>query len=245
MALINIGFFSEALGMCVDCNVFLPQSRADAPLGKRKVLYLLHGASGGNSDWIRYTNVERYAARHNLALVMPAAHMSSYTDMEHGGKFFTYIADELPAKMRHFFPLSEKREDNYIAGLSMGGVGALKIGLARPDKFSAIGCLSAGAYNTAPDVQSMWHLRYGERNLEGTEEDIYGNLRRIAAEGAPAPRIFHAIGTEDFLLPCARETRDVIASIPGDPFRYTYIEAPGAHKWEFWDEYIREFISWL
>jgi len=257
MALVHVGFFSEALGMCVNCDVILPQySRSligmkTADAGSRKVLYLLHGASDDHTIWQRRTSIERYAAPLGLAVVMPSAHLSSYSDMAHGGKFFTYIADELPQAMHNFFGFSTAREDNFIAGLSMGGAGCIKIGLARPEKFGAIGCLSAGASNfrkTAladPKYAKRRLMTYGERELEGTEEDVFGNAERIIKEGKPAPRIYHACGSEDFLLNNAHATRDFFEGIEGNPFDYTYEENPGAHTWEFWDEHIQHFLKYI
>lgn len=259
MALIHVGFFSQALGMCASCDVILPQkssrligmdTKTDG--GKHKVLWLLHGASDNHTIWQRRTSIERYAAPLGLAVVMPNAHLSSYADMAHGGKYFTYIADELPEIMRGFFPFSDRREDNFIAGLSMGGAGCLKIGLARPEKYSAIGCMSAGANlrgrkraTDDPAWARRMEMLYGARELEGTEEDTLGNARRIIEEGKPAPRIYHACGTEDFLLQNAHETRDFFQSFEGNPFEYVYDEGPGAHTWEFWDEHIQSFLKYL
>lgn len=260
MALIHIGFFSESLGMAVSCDVILPQRAsgqigmaAEARGGKHPVLWLLHGASDNHTIWQRRTSIERYAAPLGLAVVMPNAHLSGYADMAHGGKYYTYISKELPEKMRMFFPLSEKREENFIAGLSMGGAGCLKIGIANPESYAAIGCLSAGASNmrkmpnaAANDPRAKRNERiYGDRDITGTEEDTIGNAKRIVEAGGPFPRIFHACGTEDFLLENARATRDFFQSIPGNPFEYTYLEAPGAHTWEFWDEHIQDFLRFL
>ena len=258
MALIHIGFFSETMGMCMSCDVILPQysqsligmQTAEAA-GPKKVLYLLHGASDDQTIWQRRTSIERYAAPLGLAVVMPAAHLSSYADMAHGQKFFTYIADELPRKMREFFGFSERREDNFIAGLSMGGAGCLKIGLARPDKYSAIGCFSAGASNQRranadnPRYVKRQLMVYDGRKLEGTEEDVLGNARKLVEAGGPFPRIYHACGKDDFLKENAHATRDFFQSIEGNPFDYVYEENPGAHTWEFWDEHIQHFLKYL
>ena len=260
MALIHVGFFSQALGMCASCDVILPQ-KSSRLIGmdtkdtgdKHKVLWLLHGASDNHTIWQRRTSIERYAAPLGLAVVMPNAHLSSYADMEHGRKYFTYIAEELPKIMRDFFPLSEKREDNYIAGLSMGGAGCLKIGLAKPENYSAIGCLSAGANNgnrrKPANDNPAWAKRmkmiYGDRDLDGTEEDVLGNAKKIIEEGKPAPRIYHACGVDDFLLQNAHDTRDFFQSFEGNPFDYVYDEGPGAHTWEFWDDHIQTFLKYL
>ena len=257
MALVHVGFFSEALGMCASCDVILPQySRSligmkTAGAGSRKVLWLLHGASDDHTIWQRRTSIERYAAPLGLSVVMPAAHLSSYADMAHGGKFFTYIADELPQIMHSFFGFSTAREDNFIAGLSMGGAGCMKIGLARPEKYSAIGCLSAGATNFRksamdnPAYARRQMMVYGDRVLEGTEEDTRGNAERLVKAGGSLPRIYHACGSDDFLLQNARDTRDFFLSFDGNPFDYRYEEDPGTHTWEFWDEHIQHFLKYL
>ena len=254
MALIHIGFFSEALGMCTSCDVILPQKSRSligmrtAGADTRKVLWLIHGASDDHTIWQRRTSIERYAAPLGLSVVMPSAHLSSYADMAHGGKFFTYIADELPQIMKRFFGFSDRREDNFIAGLSMGGAGCLKIGLARPEQYSAIGCLSAGASNfranaNNPAMAKRRQMVYGDRELAGTEEDTRGNAQRLVEAGGPLPRIYHACGSEDFLLNNARDTRDFFQGFAGNPFDYTYEENPGAHTWEFWDEHSQHVLK--
>jgi len=257
MALIHVNFFSEALGMCVACDVILPQ-RATKQIGmaavasndKHPVLWLLHGASDNHTIWQRRTSIERYAAPLGLAVVMPNVHLSSYADMKHGGKYYTYVSEELPRVMRSMFPLSDKREDNFIAGLSMGGAGCMKIGLANPDKFSAIGCFSAGASNLRrnnpnPRFAKRQLMVYGDRKLEGTEEDVLGNAKKLVEAGGPFPRIYHACGDQDFLKENAYATRDFFMGIKDNPFEYVYEEDPGAHTWEFWDEHIQHFLKYL
>jgi putative tributyrin esterase len=253
VALMHVNFISGQLGMCVSADVILPQAPAGSPRGgKHPVLWLLHGFSDDQTIWQRRTAIERYAAPLGLAVVMPCAHLSSYTDMAHGGKYFSYIADELPVIMRSFFPLSERREDNFIAGLSMGGAGSMKIGLARPEQYAAIGCLSAGLsmyrslYLTGdPAHERQEYLVHGGRDITGTVEDDISRARRIVAEGLPAPRIYHAWGTEDFVLESARRTREFFTGFEGNPFGYTPDEGPGAHTWEFWEEHIQTFLRFL
>ena len=242
MAVGKIRLFSSALGMCVTCSVILPQrppEKANEPL---PVLWLLHGLTGNHSDWLRNTNIARYVAPYNLAVVMPSAHNSGYVDMAHGQKFYTYIAEELPQAMRTHFNFSSRREDNFIAGLSMGGRGSLILGLSKPEQYSAIGCLSAGAVHP---WRPLHNLSFGNEPMEGTYKDVFGNAKRILEADLPRPRIFHACGSEDFLLQSAHETRDFFQAFPGNPFEYQYVEAPGAHTWDFWDTHIQEFIQFL
>ena len=125
MALIQCDFFSESLGFSTSMNVILPQPARE----RYRVLYLLHGMSDDHTIWCRRTSIERYVDPLGLAVVMPAVHRGYYTDMAAGYRYWTFISEELPALARSFFPLSHKREDTFVAGLSMGGYGAFKLAL--------------------------------------------------------------------------------------------------------------------
>lgn len=146
VALIETCVYSEVLGMEVTLNVILPQERQPFQKEEKlKVLWLLHGGSGDAFAWLRMSNIEKYAMKFGIAVIMPGGMNSCFTDMEHGGQFFTYMTEELPGLIRHLFPrLSKEREDHYISGFSNGGYGCLRIGLARPDLYAAIGAFSAG-----------------------------------------------------------------------------------------------------
>jgi S-formylglutathione hydrolase FrmB len=257
MALIHIGFFSETLGMQASCDVVLPQNAARqigmasaAKKGGHPVLWLLHGASDDHTIWQRRTSIERSAAPLGLSVVMPAVQLSSYANMAHGGRFYDYIAKELPEKMRGFFPLSPKREDNFIAGLSMGGAGCMKIGLANPENYAAIGCFSASMPThmyprNRAGMEKRMEMVFGDREIAGTEEDSAHSVEMILKNKLPAPRIFHSCGVSDFLIDRARQTRDFFTAIEGNPFEYTYEEHPGAHTWEYWDEHIQRFLRFI
>ena len=249
MALIQLEAFSDVLGKAFTVHVALPETAR----GPFPVLWLLHGAGDDGSGWLRHTSIERQATRRDLALVAPTAGMSMYEDMAHGQRYFTHIADELPKMLRRLLPLSDRREDNFIAGLSMGGAGCMKIGLNNPQNYAAIGCLSAGAVNRGgiamtPERRARMIMTYGTEDVstrKGTPEDVFGAAQRILDEDLPRPRIFHSVGTEDFVLPSARETRDFFQGLAGNPFDYTYEEHPGAHTWEYWDEHIQDFLRFI
>ena len=235
------------------------QAEAAIPeTGKRAypVLWLLHGAGDDATGWFRNTSVERLATRRGLAVVAPNAGLSLYEDMAHGQRFFSHIADELPELLPGLLPLSRAREDNFIAGLSMGGMGALKIAIHRPDRFAAVGCLSAGYTNRRfhePEPGTLRERRYfwayGADGPEPAEAELLGRCGDIAtgvaAGVARAPRIYHACGTEDSLLRNARMTRDFFEAFPGNPFSYTYREYPGRHNWEFWEARLAEMLDFL
>jgi S-formylglutathione hydrolase FrmB len=244
MALFHAHFGSEALEMQVAADVILPERRRDLsrPL---PCLWLLHGLSDDHTIWQRRTSIERYVAPLNLAVVMPAADRSWYADMAHGLKYWRYISEELPAVMRQYFPLSERRQDNFVAGLSMGGYGAFKLALSHPERYAAAASLS-GAVDIAslwmaPDIHGLLEEVFGG-SPAGTPNDLLHLAQQIAASGAPCPRLFQWCGTEDFLYQINLRFRDHAQrlKLPLD-----YSEGPGAHTWDRWDEQIQRVLAWL
>ena len=138
MAFFKGSIRSQSLGMDTELTVVLPFDRAAVPETECPAVYLLHG-HGENADvWTRMTSAERYANAYGVALVMPEVQRSFYTDMAMGLSYFSYVTKELPDACQHLFHLSSRREDRFVAGLSMGGYGALKLGLRCPDLFA--GC---------------------------------------------------------------------------------------------------------
>ena len=157
MAFLQIQFFSAALNVASTVNVILPEANQGIGMGSSKdaalpkVLYLLHGYSDDQSIWMRRTSVERYAANHNLAVIMPAVNHSFYCNEVHGERYWDYVSDELPKTMHRFLRLSDRPEDTYAAGLSMGGYGAMRLALTYPERFAGAASFS-GAVDLAAAV---------------------------------------------------------------------------------------------
>ena len=175
MILNEVNFFSETLVSCCTMNVLLPQ-RALASLNEDnpqsfRVLYLLHGHSDDNTAWMRFSSIESYVEGLNLAVIMPDGQNSFYTDMAHGGKFFTFMTEEVPAVAKSIFPLSSKREDTFIAGPSMGGYGAYKLAFSRPEQYAAAASLS-GALDIAAFIQE--HRETNDQFRQEIMEGVFG-----------------------------------------------------------------------
>ena len=249
MALIDFNFYSETLGMQSTVYVVMPQQSSKGEIGianrtkpgKYKCLYLLHGLSDDHTIWLRRTSIERYASEYGICVVMPCGHRSFYTDMKYGLRYYTYIAKELPGIICEFFNVSDKREDNYIAGLSMGGYGALKIGLRECDHFCAAAGLSSVADIRRKDFAQTEIPIFGE-NLEVPNEDDLFWLAEAKNSDPNKPRIYMGIGTEDFMYDDNTRLREKFQSLDYD---YTYRESPGTHSWALWDEYIQYVLKWM
>ncbi|HZG88418.1 alpha/beta hydrolase family protein [Paenibacillus sp.] len=256
MALLRCNFFSDALQLSTSMTVILPQrtytqigmSGAGSDRDRYPTLYLLHGLSDDDTIWTRRTSIERYAASLGLAIVMPNVHRSFYSDMAYGGKYWTFLSEELPALARSFFPLSAEREDNFAAGLSMGGYGAMKWALTHPGRIAAAASLS-GALDIASMVRgaSEWikptfELVYGGRELTGSGDDLLRLLQQVDRSEGPKPKLYQCCGTEDFLYGENVTFRDACRRTGLD---FTYEEGPGEHNWEYWDAKIQDVLKWL
>ncbi|HQY93931.1 alpha/beta hydrolase family protein [Caldilinea sp.] len=258
MACLQCSFFSNVLNLSVAMNVILPQPPAGASHGEHKlpVLWLLHGLSDDHTIWQRRTSIERYVEPLNLAVVMPAVDRSFYTDMTQGNRYWSYISEELPLVARSFFPLSPRREDNFVAGLSMGGYGAFKLALSHPTRYAAAASLSGALHDFAEDAAAStdpaWAAELGRifgdlDHFTGGANDLYHLARGVAQRPVtqtqgPAPQLFQCCGTEDFLYTGNLKFK---AHAEALKLPLTYEEGPGDHVWAYWDKMIQRVLAWL
>ena len=219
-----------------------------------KSLILLHGLTGTDTDWLYGGVGQEMAIQYNLAVFMPAAGNFFYLDRGYpGGNWETFVGEELPDYIHSVFGCCARREDTIIAGLSMGGYGALHTALARPERFGACIALSSAlilhdlcaAPGEAATVMPPEMIRdvFGDtETLLSSEKNPEFQYERLQSAGAPLPDIYMAVGTEDPLLPANRRFRDFLA---GAGARYRYEEGPGAHNWRFWNGYIDRGLAWV
>ena len=172
MGLFQGNFYAESLNMTTRIQVIFPDLSNDVtPLsvGTPKVLYLLHGLGGNCEEWTRFSKIEYYAKKFNFIIIMPEVQRSFYCDTTYGCNCFTYVADELPSICNRWFRIDAARENTFIAGESMGGYGAVKVGLSRPERYQAIAALS-GVLDYAAVCQK---IICGEWN-EMTRQELEG-----------------------------------------------------------------------
>jgi putative tributyrin esterase len=251
MALIRCDFFSETLELSTSMTVILPQATS-AQIGMQGrvgqgapgVLYLLHGLSDDDTIWLRRTSIERYVATLGLAVVMPQVHRSFYADQVYGGRFWTFLSEELPALVTEFFRVSDRPEDTFAAGLSMGGYGALKWALRHPGRFAAAASLSGvvdlARLQRVGDRPEVMDAAFGGRSVAGTDDDLLHLMD--AADPVTLPRLYVCCGNED---PLAEDNRRFAARAADRGLDLTYRDGPGEHEWGYWDVQIRDVLEWL
>lgn len=255
MAYFTGNIYSAKLLQDTQLHVILPQD------GRRyiwdtdpKTLVLLHGLSDNASTWARRTSIERYAERYNLAVVMPEVQRSWYFDMAGGVQAFSYITEELPLILERLFHLSTSREDMLIAGLSMGGYGALKCALKAPETYGYCGAFS-GAYDMneiirlsrqddAPELlkgidREIFPIT-GRREYVPEEYLIPHILEEGPQEGCEFPKVYMVCGTEDFLYPQTEKLKKICQAKLKE---FCYEEWPGIHEWDVWDKAIERMLK--
>lgn len=256
MALLDVSIYSEVLALHTHVKVIIPTPlnlpQPAVPFYEKdrryQTLYLLHGATANETIWTRYTNIEWWAQEHCLAVVMPAANNSFYCNMAHGADYLKFYTEELPVMMEGLFPLSDRREDRFIAGNSMGGYGALRIALEKPDYFSC--CCSMSA---ALDFEAMLSGKepcpglsenaFGDKeSFQGSDNDLLAAFSRKAMEGVGLPKLYVCCGTEDGLLEANRNFVNALKAMKLD---INYKESAGGHHWPYWNEAIQDILSWL
>jgi S-formylglutathione hydrolase FrmB len=253
MAHLRCDFFSEALSLSTTMTVILPQQTSTqiGMAGRERdgappVLYLLHGLSDDDTIWLRRTSIERYVAPLGLAVIMPQVHRSFYTDERWGGRYWTFLSEELPQLVGSFFRVSASRSNTFVAGLSMGGYGALKWALRQPERFAAAASLSGAVdidslrRRSRPEDPQLLSRVFGDEPVAGTPNDVLGLLGQ--ADPAALPALWVGCGTGDALY--ADNVRFVRAcTSAGIPVTTSFIE--GEHEWGLWDQQIQHVLAWL
>ncbi len=254
MAYFRIEYYSKALRRTTSFEMMVPNDPREGmpePSQPMKTLFLLHGYTGKAGNWVP----EDLPVKYNFAIVMPSAENSFYLDgLSSGHAFQTMVGIELVDYIRNTFGLAKGPEDTFIAGLSMGGFGALHTGLAYPDRFGKIGALSSALI-----VHEVATMKPGQGNEVANYEfyrECFGDpataaerdcnpevlARKLKTEGKAIPGIYMACGTEDFLI---ENNRAFHRFLEDEKIPHEYHEGKGIHDMVFWQEYIRKAVEWM
>ena len=273
MSLMHFNFQSDCLGNNTEISVILP----DKPMGQTpaefygsekryKVLWLLHGTFGDHTDWLRKSNVELYASERNLAVVMPSGMNSNYVNwptFATGYRAWDFLFDELMPLIYGWFPVSSKREDNFIAGLSMGGNGAMQYAIGHPEKFAGAASLSnapsdlhlmkAPGYdgNAEGEATKLFNQRVqnlvdnfgGLENYVNSPVNVWDKLPVLMKEGT-LPKLYFCCGRDDKLIWDKYVKFKAYAEKIGLPATFEEIEGY-THEWRFWDLTLQRALDYF
>ena len=261
MSVLQINKYSIALSRLITFHVILPDDAIPMMIEgnknyerKPKTLYLLHGFSGNTTDWLYGSRIQELAMQYNLAVVLPSGENSFYLNGKGTGRAYeTFVGVELPDYCTKTFGFSDKPEDNFIGGLSMGGFGAIHTALKYPKRFGKMFGLSSamiqydiagmkpGEKNEIADYDYYLQVFGNLEHLDTSENNPDYLIREKKKRGEKIQPVFMACGTEDFILKNNRVFRDFLNRQNVD---LTYYESEGIHDWKFWNQYLEPAICW-
>ena len=251
MAYFECDIWSAVLGRRTTIHAIVPQlapihperRRGKEPQPRREypALYLLHGLFENAGGWRRGCPLERLAAERKTVIVMPDGGRSFYTEMAHGENYWRFVADELPEICQAVLPVSGRREETFAAGISMGGYGALRLGLRAGERFSRVAAVSAfidvkrhltrrEPYMTPEELADVFGLP-GEQTARGN--DLYSLADSVMASGARAAAVGIFCGTGDFMIDENREFYRYLREKLCWPELSASFTA-GGHDWDYW-----------
>ena len=255
MAFIQCSYYSEILGFTVNINVCLPQDIVNKKGGYSippegyPTLYLLHGLGDDHTIWSRKCAVDRYAATHGIAVVMPFAARSFYTDMAYGSPYYSYVSKELISTCENFFPLAKNPDQRFIGGLSMGGYGAFKIALSNPQHFKGAFSLSGPLditriqdYNHIIDLSYDAMLVFGNLNALKEKPHHLFPLASDVSKLKSKPNLYMCCGTEDFLFAANESFKKHLDDLQ---YNVVYHKGSGGHDFGYWDNEVQLAFAWI
>lgn len=244
MAHLTINYRSRALGMPVMLDALIPQGR-----GGYKTLYLLHGAGGDYASWTLNTRIADYVNNKNIAVIMPSGNNKFYVNNRYGKDYYTFITKELIEVTSNWFSVSDKPCDRYIAGMSMGGYGAMYAALNNPDlyntAFSYSGLLNILERYDNPQGIDMYPVFGTRQELIDNKLDLYDVAAldsNINADKKAGCKYVLMCGDMDDRKHMSSEFNDRLLTLGYDSI---YKESAGEHNWEYWDYCIHQTIKYI
>ena len=240
MALIHYHFFSGVLGKQVGATILLPGTP-----GPYATYYLLHGLSDDHTIWHRRTRIEHYVANQPLAVVMPDGFRGAYTNNENGPDFADYIIQDVIGNVENHFNLKKSRSARCIGGLSMGGYGALRLGLGFPEMFSSVNSHSgalrwgSGQPRKGSERDPDEFIRVFGKKPAGSDHDLL-TLAKKCQDAGKLPKLRIDCGVDDFLIGANRHYH---AKLEAMRIAHEYEEFPGAHDWDYWDLHVQQALA--
>lgn len=266
MSTVQLNLYARCLHFRTEVRVALPEypnqrneniscRQAYDPALRFPVVYLLHGFTGDYTDWTSMIPIERFAAETGFAVVMPHGYNTWYRNVPGGFQMESFIADELPAAVEALLPVSSAPRDRFIAGLSMGGTGAIRMAWRYPERYRAAAAMSAvpdltQSFCEASDPSYEAQLRQSVQSVYGGETAAQNEGDELLKLGAAQqrlgvklpPLLFH-YGEQDVrfqaqYLPFKRFCE-------ANRLPVTFAIAPGRHNFDYWEPTIRQIFRWF
>lgn len=240
-------FYSSLIQKQLPYRAVVPSERpaTDEPL---RVLYLLHGLFGSYENWLDLTDLKTYAEGSNFLIVMPDGGDNWYTDSV--GKYESYLIQDLLPAIEESFGASTERTGRAMAGNSMGGYGALKLGLRYPDLFGFAASFSGAFHVTqhnadalGSDLAPSLFRTFGPMGSDVRgDNDLAAIAQRAANAKGKLPRIYFDCGSDDEFIDANREFSSILSAAG---IEHEFVEVHGGHDWTYWDGRLRHLLSVL
>lgn len=237
MALVEVRFFADSLQKKTGMMLIVPEGVK----GPFPVMYLLHGLSDDYSTWVRRTSIERYMDGVPMVVVMPDGGRGFYTNAVEGPAGESHIMKDVVGFVEANFPVKKGGASRAIAGLSMGGYGAMKLALKHPRAFAAVSAHSSAfmaGHEPTPNIPERTRI-FGP-DPAGGNEDVFALAEKLSRRPRPALRI--DCGKSDGLININRRFHKHLERLR---IKHIYREYPGAHNWAYWDAHITETIDFV
>lgn len=262
---------SVVLQMDTKVSVLLPENRhrtEDLHGKEYPVLYIFHGFKEDNSAWLNLSNIFLLARDLDLVVVMPTTYYANYVDNAYGLDYYTYLTEELPVKLRNYFPVSNKREDTFIMGESMGGYGTLRCALSRPWQYAKAVCLSSAPFDYADRIRKENFLNgegmfspsnkdsvgrsyktyigiYGApEDFDSSDNNLYTLVERLKHSSSPKPDMAFYCGTEDFVYKRTKAFSEYLRTSCPD-MKVISEFWHGKHNFFFWNQAIPKALAFF
>lgn len=243
--------YSESVGGYKKFNVVLPENY-NSNEERYKVIFLLHGYSGSHNDWIYKTSLVKYLKNYSFIVVTPEADNSWYSNspVVRNRNYEDYIVKELIPYVERKYRVLSTRHGRAIAGLSMGGYGAVKIALKYPDLFYFVGSFS-GAFDWMRLIEKDGgHLAQSLKDAFGLKRDEHWNKNDVyvlvdSLKSFNLPYFYISCGKDDQIEGLLESNRKLVEKFQRKGISYEYHELPGGHNWYFWDSEIKNFLKML
>ncbi|MFL6466857.1 MAG: alpha/beta hydrolase [Pyrinomonadaceae bacterium] len=242
---------SKLMGRPMPYRVILPEGYLTDKERRYPAIYLLHGLFGSSENWTTLAKLPTYAKNYQAIIVNPEGENGWYVDSPtvSSNRYESYIIKELIPEIDAKYRTNASRSGRAMAGLSMGGYGALKFGVKYPEVFSLVGSFS-GALGAAtftsggPVMEAIFKSINESFGPIGSEtrksNDLFGLVREASPEKIKTwPFMYLDCGTEDFLF---SNNRDFATLLSQKKVPHEYRELPGGHTWPYWDKQVTEFL---